>query len=178
MEAYHWGRYTSGSPSRALWLLLIPFAVVNLARFALLLPNVATDPGEAETERRPAHMAADALLRLIGLVLTTALVVTTCYLAWELFARQCVGRGCAREAFGLSWFADRSAGVRVLIAALAPAAVLALVWSFGRAPALVGPPGPPTDPWKGTGGWVTPHSGAAQLAHPNSGLPTFPGVAQ
>src|SRR5215203_1610981 len=29
VEAYHWGRFTSGSPTRALWLLLLPFAVIN-----------------------------------------------------------------------------------------------------------------------------------------------------
>src|SRR5690242_17629234 len=34
VEGYHWGRYTAGSATRALWLLLLPFAVLNLARFA------------------------------------------------------------------------------------------------------------------------------------------------
>jgi hypothetical protein len=37
VEAFHWGRFTAGSATRALWLLLLPFAVVNLARYALLM---------------------------------------------------------------------------------------------------------------------------------------------
>lgn len=151
VEAYHWGRFTSGSPTRALWLLLLPFAVVNLARFALLLPTRETDAGKAADERRWRHKTADALLRLIGLVLTLAMVVTVCYVAWEIVARQCVGEKCAGQSNGMAWFGGRSPGTRVLVAAIAPAAVLALVWSFGRSPALVEPPGPRTKAWAGNG---------------------------
>jgi hypothetical protein len=32
-EAFHWGSMTSGSVSKALWLLLAPFGVLNLARY-------------------------------------------------------------------------------------------------------------------------------------------------
>jgi len=141
VEAYHWGRFTSGSPTRALWLLLLPFAVVNLARFALLLPTRETEAGRAADERRWRHKTADALLRLIGLVLTLAMVVTVCYVAWEIVARQCSGAKCAGQSNGMAWFGDRSDGTRVLVASIAPAAVLALVWSFGRSPALAEPPG-------------------------------------
>src|SRR5688572_27728390 len=49
VEAYHWGRFTSGSPTRALWLLLLPFAVVTLPRFALLLPTRETEAGRPPT---------------------------------------------------------------------------------------------------------------------------------
>jgi hypothetical protein len=158
VEAYHWGRYTAGSPTRALWLLLLPFAVVNLARFALLMPCKETEEGEVEKERKVRHKAADALLRLLGLVLTLTLVVTVCYLAWEVGARQCVDDSCAGQSNGMRWFGGLSAGIRVLVATLAPAAVVALVWSFGRRPALVEPPAASTQtpgttakPWKGNG---------------------------
>ena len=151
VEAYHWGRFTAGSPSRALWLLLLPFAVVNLARFALLLPAREVDADRAVDERRWKHRTADALLRLIGLVLTLAMVVTVCYLAWEVVARQCSGDRCAGQPNGMAWFGGRSPGTRVLVAAVLPAAVLALVWSFGRSPALVEPPGPRTRVWAGNG---------------------------
>jgi hypothetical protein len=151
VEAYHWGRFTSGSPTRALWLLLLPFAVVNLARFALLLPATEVEAGKAVAERRWKHRTADALLRLIGLVLTLAMVVTVCYVAWEVVARQCSGEKCAGQSNGMAWFGARSGGTRVLVAAVLPAAVLALVWSFGRSPALVEPPGPRTQAWVGNG---------------------------
>lgn len=52
VEAFHWGRFTSGSPSRALWLALAPFALLNLSRYALLLPEKKRDP---QATRPPAY---------------------------------------------------------------------------------------------------------------------------
>lgn len=130
VEAYHWGRYTAGSPSRALWLLLLPFAVLNLARFALPLKD----------QPRPVTYVADAVLRLLGLVLTLAIVVTSCYVAWEIIARQCTGTTCDAVSWA-GWLMERSDGVRVLTAAAIPAFVVAMLWSFGRKPPAYAPPG-------------------------------------
>ena len=38
LEAFHWGRWTSGSWAQALWLLLTPFGLVNAAQFMLPPP--------------------------------------------------------------------------------------------------------------------------------------------
>ena len=131
VEGYHWGRYTAGSPSRALWLLLVPFALVNVARFALLMPPV----------RRRRDRFADGVVRVLGLVLTLTLVVTTCYLGWEVLARQCVPAACAGDFWLLDWFAGRSAGVRVLTGALLPIGLLAILWQFDRLASPYDPPG-------------------------------------
>ena len=142
VEAYHWGRYTAGSPSRALWLLLLPFSLVNLARFALLMPH----------RRRGRDRMADGVLRLLGLVLTGLIVITACYIGWEVAARQCAAASCAADNAWLRWFVDRSYGVRIVVGALIPAAVVVLIWTFGRQSFSYDPPGP-TREWRlGTNG--------------------------
>jgi hypothetical protein len=142
LEAFHWGRFTAGSPTRALWLLLLPFAVVNLARYALLMPD----------ERRLLDRAADLVLRLLGLMLTLALVITSAYVALDVGARQCgISAACARKNQWLSWFVDRSFGVRLLVASIIPALVLTLVWWFGRQTFQYDPPGPKRERRAGNG---------------------------
>ena len=44
LEAYNWGQLTSGTWKKALWLLLVPFGLLNAAHF--MLPGI--------TPRRPA----------------------------------------------------------------------------------------------------------------------------
>jgi len=133
VEGYHWGRYTAGSPARALWLLLLPFALVNVARFALLLP----------VGRRRRDRIADAVLRTLGLLMTVTIVVTTCYLAWAVLARQCTTGSCEGDFWLLDWFGDRSPGVRLLTASLLPVVVLAVLWQFDRLAFPLDPPGLP-----------------------------------
>jgi len=134
VEAFHWGRFTAGSASRALWLLLLPFALVNLARYALLMPADL---------RRKQDKAADLVLRLLGLVLTLTIVITVAYIALDLGARQCGSSpACVDRNTWFGWFVDRSFGVRVLVASLAPGAVIALIWWFGRQSFSSEPPGP------------------------------------
>ncbi len=66
LEAYHWGRFTSGSWTQALWLLIIPFGVLNAASFTLPPPVSATG--------RVAAAVAAAALRVVGLAKTCLLV--------------------------------------------------------------------------------------------------------
>ena len=61
LEEFRWGNYTSGSPRNALWLLLLPFAVINATQFMIYRPWTATILAEA------AYAVASALLRLLGL---------------------------------------------------------------------------------------------------------------
>ena len=130
VEGLHWGRFTSGSASKVLWLLLAPMAILNLARYAMLLPHTAD-------RVRPADRLATGCLRLLGLGLTLLLVATAAYLGWGL---------------GLSfpWYAGVSGGYRVLLGAVAPAAVLAMLWWFGRQTFVYDPAG-------GRVEWRTPY---------------------
>ena len=79
-EAYCWGHLDTAWWT-ALWLLLLPFGLLNVAHWAL--PPVGPSPVRA---------IARALLRLQSLLLTVALVATTCYIALDLVAWQAAER--------------------------------------------------------------------------------------
>lgn len=83
VEAYHWGRLTSGSSAQGLWLLLAPFGLANAAQFALPRP---TTPAE-----RRWHELCGAALRLLGLAMTALFVLTVAALAVDLWAWQAAG---------------------------------------------------------------------------------------
>lgn len=128
-EAYCWSRLTSGNGARALWLLLLPFMVANLAHWA-----------------RPATPAADpapravrtygVLVRILALSLTVLLIAAACEVALDLLAWQCAGSGtCAGSPFrswlgflapGGGWWAQP--GRRLALGALVPAALTGLLW--------------------------------------------------
>ncbi|MFC4334994.1 hypothetical protein [Salininema proteolyticum] len=131
VEAFHWGNYTAGSRWRVLWLLMVPFSLMNLARFAQLQPK----------KRTPLDKWSDAVLRLLGLVLTAVLVVTACYISWEVIARQCSGEACGRGLPVLDWFARQDYPLRFLIAAAVPALLILSLWFFGRSSFSHDPPG-------------------------------------
>jgi hypothetical protein len=118
LEAFHWGRWTSGSWTQALWLLLIPFGIVNAAQFMLPEP---TGPFS-----RLAHIVCGAALRLLALVLTVLFAVGAAVVALDLGAWQWLGRrdvplsdqwllvlgvvGTAVLVFLLSWIGRTSRG--------------------------------------------------------------------
>ncbi|MDT7785180.1 MAG: hypothetical protein QOF58_3599 [Pseudonocardiales bacterium] len=134
VEAFHWGRFTSGSPSRALWLVLIPFALLNLSRYMLLLPS--------GTKMSRAGKVADVVLRLVGLVLTLTLVTNVIYTAWDVVVHQCSSRQvCLQDNEWLSFLADWPLGARLLLGLAPLAAVITLLWWFGRHTFLHDPPG-------------------------------------
>lgn len=134
VEAFHWGRFTSGSPSRALWLVLIPFALLNLSRYMLLLPS--------RTKMSRAGKVADVVLRLFGLVLTLTLVTNVIYTSWDVVVHQCTSRQvCLQDNGWLSFLADWPLGARLLLGLAPLAAVIALLWWFGRHTFLHDPPG-------------------------------------
>ncbi|GAA4812704.1 hypothetical protein GCM10023200_58100 [Actinomycetospora chlora] len=83
VEALHWGRYTSGSWTFALWLLLVPFGMVNVARF--MLPEPADRPG------RGALVVASAALRALGVLLTCLLALGAAIVLVDLVALQAPG---------------------------------------------------------------------------------------
>lgn len=80
LEAFHWGRWTSGSWMQGLWLLLIPFGIVNAAQY--MLPAPTSGPSRA------ARALTGALLRIVALVLTGLFAVTVCLVVVDLVAWQ------------------------------------------------------------------------------------------
>lgn len=127
LEAYSWGGLTSGGASRALWLLLLPFALVNLASW-----TEPGDPSQAPRRRR----VLEALLRLFALSLTGSLVVAACSISMDLLAWQCAepGSRCAEQHIVAALLALLpSAGAQLAVAALVPAALVGLLWYLGNA---------------------------------------------
>ncbi|WP_328557122.1 hypothetical protein [Streptomyces sp. NBC_00358] len=126
-EAYVWCNLTSGNGARALWLLLLPFMVVNLAHW--MRP--------ATHGRGRAVRLYGLLVRLAGLTLTVLLVAAACEVALDLAAWQCAGtRACVRNHSWLGFLSpDRpdagwwsQPGRRLALAALVPAALTTLLW--------------------------------------------------
>ncbi|WP_369255805.1 hypothetical protein [Streptomyces sp. R35] len=125
-EAYVWCNLTSGNGARALWLLLLPFMVVNLAHW--MRP---TTRGRKRTIR-----LYGLLVRLAGLTLTVLLVAAACEVALDLTAWQCAGtRACAQEHSWLGFLSPAGSGGwwsqpgrRLALACLVPAALTGLLW--------------------------------------------------
>ncbi|WP_053667020.1 hypothetical protein [Streptomyces sp. MMG1121] len=128
-EAYVWCNLTSGDSSRALWLLLLPFMVVNLAHW--MRPATAGRPR--------AVRLYGLLVRLTALTLTLLLVAAACEVALDLVAWQCAGvHDCARRHSWLTFSTASASGAnggwwslpgrRLALAALVPAALTALLW--------------------------------------------------
>ncbi|WP_432058570.1 hypothetical protein [Streptomyces sp. bgisy022] len=126
-EAYVWCNLTSGNGTRALWLLLLPFMVVNLAHW--MRP---TARGRPRTVR-----LYGVLLRLAGLSLTVLLVAAACEVALDLAAWQCAGTGaCAARHSWLGFLSPEISdggwwsqpGRRLALAALVPTALTGLLW--------------------------------------------------
>ncbi|MER6618330.1 hypothetical protein [Streptomyces xantholiticus] len=124
-EAYCWSNLTSGNGARALWLLLLPFMVVNLAHW--MRPR-------ARGMRRTTRLYG-ALVRLVALSLTVLLTAAACEVALDLLAWQCAGSAeCSGDR---SWLGFMSAaqggwwsqpGRRLALASVVPAALVALLW--------------------------------------------------
>ncbi|MGW1953360.1 hypothetical protein ACWCPI_11390 [Streptomyces sp. NPDC001920] len=130
-EAYVWCNLTSGNSARALWLLLLPFMVVNLAHW--MRP---TTRGRERTVR-----LYGLLVRLAGLTLTVLLVAAACEVALDLTAWQCAGtRACAERHSWLGFLSPvvsdggwwSHPGRRLALASLVPAALTGLLWYLSR----------------------------------------------
>ncbi|WP_244190383.1 hypothetical protein [Streptomyces caeruleatus] len=130
-EAYVWCNLTSGNSARALWLLLLPFMVVNLAHW--MRP---TTHDRARTVR-----LYGLLVRLAGLTLTVLLVAAACEVALDLAAWQCAGtRACTERNSWLGFLSPTVSdggwwshpGRRLALAAVVPAALTGLLWYLSR----------------------------------------------
>ncbi|MET9963593.1 hypothetical protein ABZ128_31730 [Streptomyces sp. NPDC006326] len=126
IEAYCWSRLTSGNGARALWLLLLPFMVVNLAHWARPAPPAADAPPRAAR-------TYGLLVRVLALSLTVLLIAAACEVALDLFAWQCAGSAqCTGRRSWLGFLAPGGwwgqPGRRLALGALVPAALTWLLW--------------------------------------------------
>lgn len=139
-EAYSWGGLARNTPdvpgggalstigrglARVGWALLLPFGIANVAYWTRRL-DVGTREGSDVTRGRGAGSA-----RLFGLGLTVLTIVTWCELAMDLVATQCY-RGqtaqCAKLPSPFDVLAGREAALRLVMAALAPLALLLVLY--------------------------------------------------
>ncbi len=89
LEAYSWGGITSRSGARAGWLLLLPFALANVAGW--LLPHTPKkNPGSNARVQK-------AIVRLIALLITSAYVLWIGLVAVDVVAYQCGGQRACLE---------------------------------------------------------------------------------
>ena len=142
LEAYSWGGLTSGRASRAAWLVLLPFALVNVASWAV--PAATGQPGDEDVAspaapwRGSKRRALLASIRVLALSMTVGFVVAIAGIGMDLVGWQCGGSAtCATGRknwlrLWLPWLHDRAPGVRIVIGALLPLLTLAVLWALGR----------------------------------------------
>ena len=134
-EAFSWGGLTSGPASRALWLLFLPFILINLAHWMLPPPK----------DKRLIAQLSISTLRLLGLSLTLTILLASVTVAMDMIGWQCAGLAQCSEGLGpakvLAGLPTR--GAQLAITALPIALMVAALWLFGRSQARPGmPPNP------------------------------------
>ncbi len=121
LEGYSWGGLTSGSPSRALWLILLPFTLINVA--PRMRPVPAADPG---SHRRQAWWVW-YLCRVMAVSVTVTMTLGGVGIGLGIFAWQCPEQ-CADLRWPLSaMFVGTSTGPRILWGTALPLLVLAVL---------------------------------------------------
>jgi hypothetical protein len=116
-EAYCWGKLNYRSATRALWLLLLSFMIVNVAHWSLPADRPAGG-------RRNAF--SRGLLRLLGLAMTAAFVGTATTILADMVAYQAPRRGALPS--WLRSFARLGVGPRLAIGLLVVLAVVGLLF--------------------------------------------------
>ncbi|PWV52376.1 MULTISPECIES: hypothetical protein [Nocardiopsis] len=161
-EIFAWGNLTSGSASRAFWLLLLPFMMLNVAYW--MRPG-RMDRGQTGV-RRAASITYGAGVRLLALSLTVLITLASAGVGMDLVGWQCAGLGesCVQARPWLAFLASSSSplsapGWGLVVGAVLPAAVIVVLWRLSRRTAadyeVVTGPVPPD------------HSEDAPLSHPD-----------
>ena len=125
VEGYCWGGLTSGSPSRALWLVLLPFTLANVA------PRMRPVPGTGPEDWPRATAAVWFLSRLMALCLTVTLTLGAAGIGLGILAWQCDG-GCEGLGWPLNDMFAASTPWRVMWGALLPLLVLGILAGLSR----------------------------------------------
>jgi len=87
VEGYAWDRMTSGGATKAVWALLFPFSLANVAHW--MLPPIPS----GHRLGRALGLANRALLRLAAALLTMLLVGQVAVVSIDLVAAQCLAPG-------------------------------------------------------------------------------------
>ncbi len=133
LEGYSWGGWTSGAKSRALWLVLAPFALVNVA--PRMLPPDAPGPGPSGGSRPSRlRLLIAALIRVLAASLTVTLVLGVTAASLTTVARRCSAD--PTPCYGLpkvltDVLARLAPSVQVGVMTVVPLALVALLWLLG-----------------------------------------------
>jgi len=134
-EAYVWGDLTTGRRGQALWLLLLPFTLLNVSGW-MIPPPETLGHGRAHVGTARVAMAR-GLVRLLAVLLTLQFVLWTGLAAIDLIAYQCGGSAACLDAH--AWLGWLDAGLlagrpmrRVALGALVPVALIAFLAYLGR----------------------------------------------
>lgn len=123
LEAYRWGNLTAGAAVRALWLLLLPFMLSNVAMW--LRPPAS----------RRVAMLIRALCRIFGLTITATFTLALIGVSLDLVAWQCVARErCTQNRSWLKFLTYgffAPTGRRLAVLAVVPILAVALLWLLG-----------------------------------------------
>lgn len=141
LEAFSWGGLTSGAASRAAWLLLLPFALVNVAAWATPGADPAAPRALRSDPAAPWNGWSQRLLlrmlRVFALTLTLGFVTSAVTVGMDLVGRQCtadIDRCYAgRENWFrdiLEWLAGRAPGTRLGLTVLVPLLAVSGLWAL------------------------------------------------
>lgn len=130
-EAYSWGGLTSRSAARALWLVLAPFAMANLAGWMIEHDGEPTEPTRILTR---SDVLKRGLARLIALSLTIEAFFLATRVALDQFALQCGGRGawCGRWWLQPLAFTEGKVGRNLVVGMMFPIGLVGLVGLLTR----------------------------------------------
>jgi len=132
LEGYWWGGLTSRPSSRAFWAFLLPLTLCNLASWMLPAPRSRSPRYQFAGKRLP------PVMRVAGYVLTLLLAASLATASIDVFGWQCAMAPKMRPANGqgspveclpgwLQRVAPAAAGPRLVVFALVPVLVLALI---------------------------------------------------
>ncbi|MGH3509236.1 MAG: hypothetical protein ACRDPI_03285 [Nocardioidaceae bacterium] len=162
VEAYSWGALTSGVQGalgwvkRVLWLILLPFALANLAYWARL--EVGLHTARSRWGVRAARTSA--------LLLTVLMVLTPCVVAIDLLGWQCYrgfSNGCPSLPGQFDFLASMGPTRRIAVGSLVPLLAIVVLYLLSRQTLIryeevIGPLSTTE---------TTEHSDQTVLTHPN-----------
>jgi hypothetical protein len=137
VEAFSWGGLTSGGSLRALWLLLTPFMLANVAFWTASVPLGVTTtdkPSEQKGSRWPPRLIVEIIQRLLALALTAAFVLGVVTAAMDVVGWQYV-RSTASQTGSLSflrWSWLNEPNRELAVTAIAPLLAVGLLWFLGH----------------------------------------------